>query len=83
MNVHASIEHKIDDIKDRFYDELKHVFDIFPRYPMKILLADFNAKVGRKRIHKTTTGNGSLNESSNDNGVRVVNFAKSKNLSKV
>jgi hypothetical protein len=39
---------------------------------MKILLGDFNAKV---RI-----GNESLHEISNDNGVRVVNFATPKNL---
>jgi hypothetical protein len=48
---------------------------------MKILLGDFNAKVGREDIYKPTIGNESLHEISNDNGVRVVNFATS-NLSK-
>jgi hypothetical protein len=47
---------------------------------MNILLAHFNAKVGRKDIFKLTTGNESLHEISNDNGVRVVNFATSKTL---
>jgi hypothetical protein len=47
---------------------------------MKILLGDLNAKVGRKGIFKPTTGNESLHEISNDNEVRVVNFATSKNL---
>jgi hypothetical protein len=47
---------------------------------MKILLGDFNAKVGREDIFKPTIGNGSLHETSNDNGVRVINFATSKNL---
>jgi hypothetical protein len=47
---------------------------------MKILLADFNAKVRREDIFKPTTGNESLHESSNDIGVTVVIFAKSKNL---
>jgi hypothetical protein len=47
---------------------------------MKILL-DFNAKVGREDIFKPTIGNESLHEISNDNGVRLVNFATSKNLS--
>jgi hypothetical protein len=47
---------------------------------MKILLRDFNAKVGRENIFKLTTGNESLHEISNDIGVRVVNFATSKNL---
>jgi hypothetical protein len=47
---------------------------------MKILLGDFNAKVGRKDIFKPIIGNNSLHEASNDNGVRVVNFATLKNL---
>jgi hypothetical protein len=47
---------------------------------MKILLGDFNAKVGRKDIFKRTIGNESLHEFSNDTGVRVVNFPTSKDL---
>jgi hypothetical protein len=47
---------------------------------MKILLVDFNAKVGREDIFKPTIDNESLHEINNDNGVRVVNFATSKNL---
>jgi hypothetical protein len=46
--VHAQCEDTSDDIKDSFYEELGHVFDQFPRYNMKILLGDFNAKVGRE-----------------------------------
>jgi ribosomal protein S17 len=49
-------------------------FQHFPKY------RDFNAKVGRENIFKPTTGNESLQRDSNDNGVRIVNFAKSKNL---
>jgi hypothetical protein len=37
---------KIDD--DSFYDEIERVFDKFPKYHMKILLGDFNAKEGRE-----------------------------------
>ena len=47
---------------------------------MKILLGDFNAKVGREKIFKPTIGNESLHQDSNDNGVRLVKFATSKNL---
>jgi hypothetical protein len=46
---------------------------------MQILL-DFNAKVGREDIFKLTFGNESLHEIRNDIGVRLVNFATSKNL---
>jgi hypothetical protein len=47
---------------------------------MKILLGEFSAEVGREDIFKPTIGNVSLHEISNDNGVRLVNFAASKNL---
>jgi hypothetical protein len=47
---------------------------------MKILIGDFNAKVGREDIFKPIIGNKSLHEASNDNGVIVVYFATSKNL---
>jgi hypothetical protein len=47
---------------------------------MKILLGDFSAKVGRQDIFKPAIGNESLHEINNDNGVRVENFATSKNL---
>jgi hypothetical protein len=45
---------------------------------MKILLGDVNVKVGREDIFKPTIGNKS--DISNDNGIRVINFATSKNL---
>jgi hypothetical protein len=80
MNVHTSCEFKNDDVKDRFCEELGRVFGQFPRHDMKILLGDFNAKVGREGIFKLTVGNESSHEISNDNGVRIVNFAISKNL---
>jgi hypothetical protein len=47
---------------------------------MKILLGDFNTKLGRENIFKPTIGNESMHQDSNDNGVRMVNFAASKNL---
>jgi hypothetical protein len=39
-----------------------------------------NAKVGWEGILKPTIGNESLHEISNDNGIRLVNFATSENL---
>jgi hypothetical protein len=59
-----------DDIKDSFCEELGRVFDQFPRYNMKILLGDLNAKVGREDIFKPTIRNESSHEISNDNGVK-------------
>jgi hypothetical protein len=78
--VHAPNEDKDDDMKDSFYEELEQVFDQFPRYRMKNMLGDFNAKVRREDTFEPIIGNESLHEDSNDNAVRVANFATSKNL---
>jgi hypothetical protein len=47
---------------------------------MKILLGDFNAKMGRQNILKPTIWNEGLHQDSNDNGVRIGKFVTSKNL---
>ena len=72
--MHAPSEEKSDESKDSFYEELEQVFHNFPKYT-KILLGDFNAKVGRENVFKPTIGQESLHQDSNDNGVRLVNFA--------
>ena len=82
LNEHAPSEEKSDYSKDSFYVELEQVSDHFLKYHMKILLEDFNGKVGRKNIFKPIIRNDSLHQGSNDNGIRIVNFATSKNLVK-
>jgi hypothetical protein len=67
-------------VKDSHYEELERVIDKFPKYYMKMLLGDFTAKVGREEIFQPAIGNESLHEISNDNRVRLVNLATSKNL---
>jgi len=53
-----------------------HSFLHFPKYYVKILLAE----VGRENILKLTIGNESVHQNNSDNDVRIVNFATSKNL---
>jgi hypothetical protein len=80
--VHAPTEDKDDVIKDNFHKELEQVFDQFPRYHMKILLGDINAKGGRD-IFKPVIGNENLHEASNDNGARhfhIVTFINTLGL---
>jgi hypothetical protein len=80
LNAHAPTEQKSGNSKDSFYEELEQVFNHFPKYHMKIMLGDFKAKLGREDTFKLTIRNESLHEGNNDNGVRVVNFATSKDL---
>jgi exonuclease III len=74
LNVHAPYEDKGDEEKDSFFEELGRVFGQFPWCDMKIILGDFNVKVGRENIFKATIGIESLHEISNDSGVRVINL---------
>jgi hypothetical protein len=55
-------------------------FSLFPQYHTKLLLEDFNAKLGREDLFKLTIGNKRLHQDCNNNGVRIVNFAHQKNL---
>jgi hypothetical protein len=48
----APTEDKIDDGKDSFYKELEWVFDKFPKYHIKILLGDFNAKARKMFLNR-------------------------------
>ena len=60
---------------ESFYEELEQVFSHFCKYHTKILLQYFNEKLRREDIFNLTTGNESLYQDSNDNGVRIVKFA--------
>jgi hypothetical protein len=52
--VHAPAEDKSDDRKDIiFHKELERVFHQTPKYHMKGLLGDFNAKSGKEDILKS------------------------------
>ena len=62
-----------------FYEELEQVFDHFPKYHMKMLLGEFNAKVGRENIFKPTNGQESLHQDSNDNWGKLT-WPHQKNL---
>jgi hypothetical protein len=45
---------------------------------MKILLEDFNEKLGREDIFRPRVENESLHQDIDDNGVRIVTFAAPK-----
>ena len=59
---HAPTEDKDDTTKDAFYDKLEVLYNKCPRSVIKILVADFNAKVGREDIFGPTVGKHSLQE---------------------
>jgi hypothetical protein len=75
LNVHVPCEDKGDDVKDSFCEESERVFDQSAKSDKKNSLGKLNAKVGWEDIFKSTIGNESSHEISNDNEFRAVNFA--------
>lgn len=59
---------------------LENAYDLLPGNTVKIIVGDFNAQIGREPHYRPTIGKESLHIASNDNGIRVINFAVSKHL---
>ncbi|XP_060665791.1 uncharacterized protein LOC132798086 [Drosophila nasuta] len=77
---HAPTEEKDDATKDAFYAELDRAYGRCPSHDIKILLGDFNAKVGREDIFGATVGRFSLHETTSSNGLRLIGFAAAHNM---
>ncbi|XP_060881722.1 craniofacial development protein 2-like [Metopolophium dirhodum] len=80
INGYAPTEDKEDEVKDIFYENLENECDRIPTNKVKILLGDFNAKIGQEVEYRPTIGKESLHRTSNDNGTRLVNFATTRNM---
>jgi len=76
INFYAPTEDKHDDIKTAFYDELEILYDSLP----KIVLGDFNAKIGKETMYRPTIGKESLHRETNENGSMLVTFASNRNM---
>ncbi|KAK9687821.1 Endonuclease-reverse transcriptase [Popillia japonica] len=94
INVQAPTEDKDDEEKSKFYETVEDIYDLLPKHDMNIMVGDLNAKVGREDIYKPTVGKFSKHESdiykptvgkfskhesSNNNGLKLIGLAASKN----
>jgi len=80
INIHAQTEGKEDIIKEEFYDEITVIYDRAPKNTIRIVIGEFNAKVGRETIYRPIIGLDSAHEQSNDNGQRSIAFEISRNV---
>ena len=78
--VHAPTEEKDDDEKDNFYEDLDQIYEECPKRDVKIIIGNLNAKIGQEAIYRPIIIKYSLHTLSNDNGIRLINFACSKNI---
>jgi hypothetical protein len=47
---------------------------------VKILVGDMNAKVGKENMYRPTIGKESIHDVSNNNSIRLTDFAISRNM---
>ena len=59
---HAPTDESDDDVKDEFYDSLDRLYSLCPSYDTKVLLRDFNSKLGRETVGSASVGKHSLPE---------------------
>uniref|UniRef100_A0A8D9E0P6 Craniofacial development protein 2 n=1 Tax=Cacopsylla melanoneura TaxID=428564 RepID=A0A8D9E0P6_9HEMI len=67
-------------MKDQFYQDLENLMTSLPTYDIKIMMGDANAKIGREECWKDVVGTNSLHSITNDNGLRLIHFASSRNM---
>jgi len=70
INVHAPTNEKTEEIKEEFYNLLEQNINQIAMSDIKIILGDFNAKVGKESIYKPTIGN----------EIKMIQFAISNGL---
>jgi len=80
VNVHAPHNESSEEDKDEYYELLANIYDELPAHDIKIVLGDFNAKVGKEEVFRPTIGRYSLHDETNENGQRMIYFAAERNL---
>jgi hypothetical protein len=76
INIHAPTNDSEEEAKDQFYEQLERA--ACPGHDVKLVMGD--AKVGRETVHQPTRGKHSLHESTNENGLRLVDFGAGRQM---
>ncbi|XP_039433298.1 uncharacterized protein LOC120415756 [Culex pipiens pallens] len=80
INVHSPHSGSEDDDKDAFYEQLNWTYNSCPKHDVKIVIGDFNAQVGQEEEFRPVIGKFSAHVRTNENGLRLIDFATSKNM---
>ena len=73
---HAPTEDKDDQTKEAFYDQLETLYHKCPKHDVKLVIDDFDAKVGREGDFGPMVRKDAMS----DNGMRLISFAASQNM---
>lgn len=80
INCHAPTEESTNEAKEDFYERVDQLFAGLPRYDVKLVTGDFNAKLGKEPAWRPYVGRESLHEVSSDNGILLASFAAAADL---
>jgi len=80
INCYASTENQDEEMKNIFYEDLEKLFDPLPNNCIKIIAEDLNMQVGKEQCFRPIIGQESWHPLFNNNGLRLVSFAESKNF---
>lgn len=80
INVHAPHNEKPEEDKEAFYNQLAKAYRKCPKHDIRIVIGDLNAQVGREQVYRPTIGKFSLHSGTNENGLKLINFAAAHNM---
>jgi len=81
VQVYAPTETSPVEEKDAFYEQLQTTLDDVPSYDVKLLLGDFNAKIGPdRRGSEAVIGPHGSAQNTNDNGERMTMMCSANGL---
>jgi endonuclease/exonuclease/phosphatase family metal-dependent hydrolase len=80
ISIHTPRNNSEEEAKDQFYEQLERAYAACLSDDVKLVMGDANAEVGRETVHQPTIGNHSLHESTNENGLRLVDFAAGRQM---
>ena len=80
INVHSPHLGSSDDNKEEFYAQLEREYDRYPNHDVRIVIGDLNAQVGQEVEYRPVIGRFSAHRQTNANGLKLIDFATSKNM---
>ena len=78
--MHAPTEEKDEIQKDDLYEDLERVYMKAPKHDIKVVIGNFNGKVGKEPGLAPNVGKHSLHKETNNKGWRMIDFAITKNM---
>lgn len=80
LNVYAPTDGATDQEKEAFYEKIEEACETIPKHDTLIILGDLNAKIGKEDFLKDVAGKHTIHDVTNDNGIRLCNFAAEMNM---